>query len=67
MTFEYDEETENVDYEENLEEQVDNDEIDSSEAAFMQGYEDDVDDSFSDDKEEKEDEDEDEKKEKEKK
>jgi hypothetical protein len=47
--YEYD----TPEYEEDLEEQVDNDEMDANEAAFMQGYDEDENESFKD-KEEKE-------------
>jgi hypothetical protein len=56
MAFDYDEEVENTDYQEDLSDKVDNDEIDSSEAAFMQGYEEDEDNSFEEDEDNEEEE-----------
>ncbi len=53
MDYDYEEPAEGDKYEENVESQVENDEIDANEAAFLQGYNADEDSSFEgEDKEE---------------
>lgn len=54
MDYEEDEEIAKFNKEENFEDQVDNDEMEANEAAFLQGYEEDEDKTFEGNSEEEE-------------